>query len=104
MPAEIDKDNSVDVCMQLFAAVVPEAGTVVADLTRTRFCDSSGVREIYHAHEHALHNGTDMRIVIPPGQVMRVMELVGLDRYLPIYPSLDAALDQELPVDKNSLA
>ena len=100
LPAEIDQSNSIDVFMQICAAVMPGDGIFVADLTRTRFCDSTGVREIYHAHEHALQKGSDMRIVIPPGQVMRVMELIGLDRYLPIYPSLRAALDQELPVDK----
>ncbi|MGN6678114.1 MAG: STAS domain-containing protein [Streptosporangiaceae bacterium] len=97
--AEIDKNNSVDVYKQICAAVVPGVGIVIADLTRTRFCGSSGVREIYRAYEQAVQNGTDMRIVIPPGQVMRVMELVGLDRVLPIYASLRAALDPKLPVD-----
>jgi anti-anti-sigma factor len=92
VPAEIDKSNSVDVYKQLCAAVVPGAGVVVADLTGTTFCDSSGVREIYHAYEHALETGADMRIVIPHGQVMRVIELVGLDRVLPMYPSFRAAL------------
>jgi anti-anti-sigma factor len=94
VPAEIDKNNSVDVYKQLCTAVVPGAGVIVADLTGARFCDSSGIREIYHAREHAVENGTDMRIVIPPGgQVMRVMELAGLDRVLPIYPTVWAALD-----------
>jgi anti-anti-sigma regulatory factor len=59
--------NSLDVYNQLCAAVVPGGGVVVADLTGTVFCDSSGLRELYHAYEYAQAAGTEMRLVLPPG-------------------------------------
>ena len=92
MPDEIDIGNSLEVYDQLCAAVVPEGGIVVVDLTGTTFCDSSCVRELYHAYEYAREAGTEMRLVVPPGPVMRVFQLVGLDQVLPIYPMLAAAL------------
>ncbi|HKR68413.1 MAG TPA: STAS domain-containing protein [Streptosporangiaceae bacterium] len=93
---EIDMTNSLEVYNDLCAAaaVQPAGGMVVADLTGTRFCDSSGVREICHAREYALITRIDMRLVIPPGPVMRVFQLLGLDQELPVYETLSAALHQ----------
>ena len=91
---EVDMGNSLDVYNDLCAsaAVQPAGGLVVADLTGTTFCDSSGVREICHAREYAQMTGIDMRLVIPPGPVMRIFQLLGLDQELPVYPTMSAAL------------
>ena len=42
-PQEIDITNAPDLGSALLAAAADRPGTLVADLTRTRFCDSSGV-------------------------------------------------------------
>jgi hypothetical protein len=38
--------------------------------------------------------GVELRFVIPPGRVLRVLKLMGLDRVWLPYPTLQAALDQ----------
>lgn len=65
---------------------------MVADLTATVFCDSSGVRIIVLAHDWAKADGIELRLTVPPGPALRVMQLIGLDQLLPIYPGVNQAL------------
>jgi anti-sigma B factor antagonist len=96
LPAEIDVTNSEQVYEQLLAALAPGVRTVVADLTSTVFCDSSGVHAIMHAYESAAARDVGMRLAVSPAtSVRRVLELIGVGRLMPVYPSLAEALDQD---------
>ena len=94
LPAEIDIANSDDVYMEICSAITSASGVVVADLTGTAFCDCSGAREISCAWQFAAQAGVELRLVIPPGRVLRFLQLTGLDRVWLPYPTLHAALDQ----------
>jgi anti-anti-sigma factor len=94
LPAEIDVTNSEQVYEQLLAALRPGVNTVIADMTSTAFCDSSGVHAIMHAYENAAAH--DVRILLavsPSTSVNRVLELVGVRRLMPVYASLQEALN-----------
>ena len=43
LPAEIDMANADQVGQQLGSAFAPGVRTVIADMTATTFCDSSGI-------------------------------------------------------------
>ena len=93
LPAEIDVTNSEQVYEQLLAALGPGVDTLVADLTATIFCDSSGVHAIMHAYETAGQRGAGRRLAVLPGpSVRRVLQLIGVGRLIPVYPSLEEAL------------
>jgi anti-sigma B factor antagonist len=93
LPAEIDVTNSEQVYQQLVAALAPSINTVVADMTATIFCDSSGVHAIMHAFETAGARDVRLRLAISPGtSVNRVLQLIGVGRLMPVYPSLEEAL------------
>jgi anti-sigma B factor antagonist len=93
LPAEIDVTNSEQVYQQLVAALAPDITTVVADMTATIFCDSSGVHAIMHAYETAGARDVRLRLAISPGtSVNRVLQLIGVGRLMPVYPSLEEAL------------
>ena len=79
LPAEIDMASADRVGQQLGAAFAPGVKTVIADMTATRFCDSSGISALVRAHKQAVANGTQLR-------------LVQMDHLLPIYPTLSQAL------------
>jgi anti-anti-sigma regulatory factor len=68
---------------------------VVADMTGTRFCDSSGISMLVLGHRQAAANGAELRLVVSSAAVLHALKLVRLDCLLPIYPSLDAALAPE---------
>jgi anti-anti-sigma factor len=94
LPAEIDVTNSEEVYGQLVAAFAPGVGTVIADMTSTAFCDSSGVHAIMHAHESGAARGGRMLLAVSPTtSVRRVLELIGVGRLMPVYTSIQEALD-----------
>jgi anti-sigma B factor antagonist len=93
LPAEIDVTNSEQVYQQLVAVLRPGVGTVVADMTGTIFCDSSGVHAIMHAYGTADARDVRIRLAVSPStSVRRVLELIGVGRLIPVYPSLEEAL------------
>jgi anti-sigma B factor antagonist len=94
LPAEIDVTNSELVHDKLVAALTPGVGVVVADMTSTSFCDSSGVHAVIFANEAAAARGIQMRIAVSPeGSVRRVLQLIGVASVVPVYPSLAEAMD-----------
>jgi anti-sigma B factor antagonist len=94
LPAEIDVTNSELVHDKLVAALTPGVGVVVADMTSTSFCDSSGVHAVIFAHEAAAARGVQLRIAVSPaGSVRRVLQLIGVASVVPVYPSLAEAMD-----------
>ena len=59
-------------------------GTVVVDMTRTRYCDSAGFSALVAAHKWALADGGGLRLVIPDGsRVLRIFTVIGLGRFIP---------------------
>ncbi len=48
---------------------------------------------------HAVICGTELRLVVAAGHVSRVFSLTGLDRLVPIYPSLEAATAASPPTE-----
>jgi anti-anti-sigma factor len=92
MPAEIDITNADRIGRELSAAIAAGAGIVIADMTGTTFCNSSGISVLVLAHRQAAANGAELRLAVPAAAVLRALKLVRMDSLLPIYPSLDAAL------------
>ena len=92
LPGEIDMANAASVGEDLNAAFGPGVGIVVADMSGTRFCDSSGIHALVTAHQRAQASNTQFRVVAGPGEVRRVLEIMRLDTVLAVYPRLDVAL------------
>ncbi len=94
LPSEIDVTNSEQVYGQLAAAFAPGVNTVIADMMATVFCDSSGVHAIIHAYEDATARDARLMLAVSSAtSVRRVLELIGVGRLMPVYPSLAEALD-----------
>jgi anti-sigma B factor antagonist len=92
LPSEIDVTNSEEVYEQLVAAFAPGVRAVIADMTETIFCDSSGVHAIMHAHESATARDVRMLLAVSAAtSVRRVLELIGVGRLMPVYLSLAEA-------------
>jgi anti-sigma B factor antagonist len=95
LPAEFDISNAGDVVEQLRAAIAPGTSAVVADLTTTAFCDSSGLRVVLLARDWATADHVELRLAVPPGPTLVVLKLAGLDELVPVYPTLAEALAGE---------
>jgi anti-sigma B factor antagonist len=93
LPAEIDVTNSERVFATLIDALAPGVTAVIADMTSTVFCDSSGVRALFHANLEAMSRTVPLRLAISPDSaVWRVLRLTGANQVIPIYPSVPEAM------------
>jgi anti-sigma B factor antagonist len=92
LPEEIDVTNSPRLREALLAVISRQPAMVVADMTATTFCDSSGMHAIVTAYQQAVAVGTGLRLVIRNPATRRVFELSGVDTVISIYPDLLAAL------------
>jgi anti-sigma B factor antagonist len=92
-PEEIDITNAAELRSALLEAAAHGHGTLVADLTRTRFCDSSGLHTLLAAHKRATAEGGEMLLVIPGTAVLRVFALTCVDRII-LRPTAGILLDR----------
>src|SRR5215469_18626119 len=84
-PAEVDVTNSEVVGWALVAAFRPGVTVVIADLSRTEFCDSTGIRCLLIAGNHAVCTGSQLRVVAKDGAVRRALHVLGADQTLALY-------------------
>jgi len=90
-PEEIDITNAQALRAGLLQAADGH-GTLVVDMTRTQFCDSSGLHALIAAHKRAEAEGREVLLVIPSPTVLRVFVLTGMDRVIPNVTSLPEAM------------
>jgi anti-sigma B factor antagonist len=91
-PQEIDITNAGRLPAALLRAAARPGAILVADMTRTRFCDSAGLHALLGAHKRARAEGRQVRLAVTGPQIRRILALTALDRLLPVYTSLDQAL------------
>ena len=91
-PLEADLSSSDPSVAALAAAIRPGAGVVIADLSRTVFCDGASMRALLAAADQAVGCGVELRAVIPSPAVWRLLALLSGDRELRVYPNMKAAL------------
>src|SRR5436190_6544234 len=93
-PEEIDITNAPELRSALLEAAAHGHGTLVADMTWTRFCDSSGLHTLLAAHKRAQAEGGELLLAISAAPVLRVLAITGIDRIIPNFTTLDEALAQ----------
>jgi anti-anti-sigma factor len=93
-PEEIDITNAEALRSALLTAAANGNGTLVVDMTRTQFCDSSGLHTLIAVHKRAGAEGREVLLVIPSTTVLRVFALTGMDTVIPNFTSLAEALAQ----------
>jgi len=93
-PEEIDITNADGLRSALLEAAAHGHGTLVADMTRTRFCDSSGLHALLAVHKRAQAQGGELLLVISAAAVLRILAITCIDRMIPNFTSLEEALAQ----------
>ena len=104
LPEHIELANADPIREQLLAILNRGPALLVADMTATMSCDYAGTDALARAYQRAVASGAELRMVITTQIVRRVFSISGLDRLVPIYPMLEAALAAQAPAGVLPLA
>ena len=91
-PEEIDLTNVPGLRAALLEAAADGSPALVVDMTRTRFCDSAGLRVLVDVHKRSLAEGGAVLLAVPAAAVLRVLALTGIDQVIPTFASLEEAV------------
>jgi anti-sigma B factor antagonist len=91
-PPEVDISNAARFGADLLAEFRPGVAVVIADMTLTEFCDSSGIRQLLIANDRAKGSLAQLRVVVTSEAVRRVLYVTGVDQVLDIRASMGEAL------------
>jgi anti-sigma B factor antagonist len=91
LPGEIDLTSADAMREALLATLNQDAIALIVDMTATTFCDSAGITALVRAVRRSTATGATIRLAVTAPPVLRVLTLVGIDRLIDVYPSVDAA-------------
>jgi anti-anti-sigma factor len=91
-PAYVDGSNAAQIREQLLAALDNGAAVVIADMSATASCDHAGAEAVSRAYQQAAIRRVDLRLVATAPAVRRLLAEQGLDRLIPVYSSVEAAV------------
>lgn len=97
LPQHVGECNASRIREQLLLVIYRGPTELVADMTGTAWCDQMGVAVVARACRRAAACGTQLRLVVTAEAVRRMLALSGLDRLIPIYPSLHNAVAATMP-------
>jgi anti-sigma B factor antagonist len=97
LPEHIDVSNAGQIREQLLSVINRGATALIVDMTATSSCDQSGAEAVARAYQRAVVSGTQLRLAVTTPIVRRVLSINGLDRLIPMYPSLEAAAAARVP-------
>ena len=97
MPERIDQPAAAAVGEQLLTIIHGDALVLILDMTRTEACDHAGGGMLARVYQRAVVRGTELRLVATDEKVRRVLTLTGVDRLVPLYASVAAALAATAP-------
>ena len=88
---EVDLTTAGALDSELRSAATETATRLVVDLTETTFFDSSAIRALLAGHARLQANGAELRVVCGNGIVDRVLGIVGVDRVVGLFPTIEQA-------------
>jgi anti-sigma B factor antagonist len=89
---ELDIATSPDLREQLLAILNRQTSSrLILDLSKLEFMDSSGVAVLINTERRARLLGGTVALVAPQRPVLRVLQICGVDRCLPIFHDISAA-------------
>ena len=91
-PDHVDMSNAAQIREQLLAVFDRGAAVVIADMSATAWCDYIGIDAVARACQQAAVCRAELRLVVTSPAVRRLLAAEGLDRLVPVYSSLAAAI------------
>ncbi len=100
---EVDITNAEGLRDALLSALNAGALGLVVDRTATTFVDSAGVTALVRASRRATATEATVRLAVTAAPVLRVLNLVGIDQLIEVFPSVTDAV-ASLPAHRTETA
>jgi anti-anti-sigma factor len=94
LEGEMDGSSARDLEDELIRIERTGASRIVLDMARLEFIDSTGLAVLIRAHWRAANNAHKLALTRPRANIMRILELCGLDKELPF---VERSHDAQLP-------
>ena len=92
LTGELDADTAETLRAALDDLVSRPAPRIVVDLSDLRFCDSMGLSALITAYMMATSAGGWVRLAGPNAFLRKLVQTVGLTRYMALYDDVETAL------------
>ena len=99
-PEELDLASADGLAEQAYAAITSHACLLLLDLTGLFFCDARGLSAFVRIANHADAAGCRYGLLAPRPPVTKLLRIGGLARRMPVYSSIDDALEHLAPMVK----
>jgi anti-anti-sigma factor len=91
-PEHVDGSNAAQIREQLLAVFDNGAAVVIADMSATTSCDHVGIDVLSLACQLAAIRRAELRLVATAPAIRGLLTAQGLERLVPVYPSVGAAI------------
>ena len=88
----MDQSNAEQIRDELLALIDDQTLVLVLDMTGTTACDHACGDALTSVYHRAMANGVGLRLIVGVDTVLRTLAMSGLDRVIPVYRTLGAAL------------
>jgi len=88
---EVDAHTAPQLKTAIGTAIEHGATEVIADLDQVTFMDSTGLGVLVGGLKRLRELGGELRIVCTRRPILRILEITGLDKVIPIYSALAEA-------------
>ena len=92
LEGRIDTQGAVDMDLALQAAVSGGKHKMVLDMAEVRYISSAGLRTMADVLTRNKEEGGDLKLVALNRKVLRVLRIIGFDRFFSIYDTLEQAV------------
>jgi anti-sigma B factor antagonist len=91
----VDTEGSRQMETTLRQALAAGYYMLVVDLSKTNYLNSAGLRILADVLTQCRENDGDCKLAAPNAKVMRVLEIIGFDKFFNVYPNLNDALSAD---------
>jgi anti-sigma B factor antagonist len=92
LDGRVDTQGAVDMDLALQAAVSGGKYKMVLDMAQVHYISSAGLRTLADVLTKNREHGGDLKLVALDRKVLRVLRIIGFDRFFSLYDTIEAAI------------
>ncbi len=92
LEGRVDTQGAVDMDLALEAAVSGGKYKMVLDMAEVNYISSAGLRTLADVVTKNRENGGDLKLVAVNRRVLRVLRIIGFDRFFTLYDTVEEAI------------